>query len=206
MLSACSVLPLVAGRGACWEVCGPVCARVRAAADAKALVLDAEASRRGRSGAAEVAAELGVSKAAVSLAQKRVRSAGAPHRGLPYDTLQRLVAVELRGLPARPALAWTPGRARKAPDAELRTQVLLRELADARKMEAVVVVTRLCDQIAEVTGVKKETQAQLTAAGIGPCHPVSSPSVCRTAAPRHRGAAVRPDGPGCLADGRWSGV
>ncbi|MFF6794346.1 hypothetical protein ACFY9C_35350 [Streptomyces filamentosus] len=79
---------------------------VVAAADAKALVLDAEATRRGRGGAAEVAAELGVSKAAVSLAQKRARSAGEPHRGLPYDTLQRLFAAELRGLPARPAGDW----------------------------------------------------------------------------------------------------
>ncbi|MFB7852429.1 hypothetical protein ACFC34_36190 [Streptomyces sp. NPDC056053] len=84
-------------------------------------------------------------------------------------------AVEkiIRSRTSRPAPAWTPGRARKAPDAELQAQALdvelqaqdlLHELADARKVEAVVVVTRLCDQIAEVTGAKEETQAQLAAA------------------------------------------
>ncbi|MER5886979.1 hypothetical protein ABT160_24410 [Streptomyces sp. NPDC001941] len=90
-------------------------------------------------------------------------------RGLSTPAVEKII----RSRTSRPAPAWTPGRAYKAPDIELREQVLdvelqarilLRGLADARKVEAVVVVTRLCDQIAEVTGAKEETQAQLAAA------------------------------------------
>ncbi|MFC8273811.1 hypothetical protein ACFUJR_15060 [Streptomyces sp. NPDC057271] len=90
-------------------------------------------------------------------------------RGLSTPAVEKII----RSRTSRPAPAWTPGRARKAPDVELRSpvldvesqaQVLLHELADARKAEAAVVVTRLCDQIAEFTGAKEETQAQLAAA------------------------------------------
>ncbi|MFF4771053.1 hypothetical protein ACFY1V_31550 [Streptomyces sp. NPDC001255] len=46
-------------------------AEVAAGADDRALVLDAEVRRRGRGGAREVAAELGISPQAVSSALKR---------------------------------------------------------------------------------------------------------------------------------------
>lgn len=81
-------------------------------------------------------------------------------RGLSTPAVEKII----RSRTSRPAPAWTAGRTRTAPDAELRAQVLLRQLADARKVEAVVVVTRLCGQIADVTGAKKETQVQLAAA------------------------------------------
>ncbi|MGG7568947.1 hypothetical protein [Streptomyces sirii] len=42
--------------------------------------------------------------------------------------------------------------------------MLLRRLADARKAESVVVVTRVCRDISAVDGVDKETQARLNAA------------------------------------------
>ncbi|WEH43990.1 hypothetical protein [Streptomyces sp. AM 2-1-1] len=91
-------------------------------------------------------------------------------RGLSTPAVEKII----RSRTSRPAPAWTAGRARnapawtadtahKAPDAE-RPQVLLCQLADARKVGAVVVVSRLCDQIAEVTGAEEETQAQLGAA------------------------------------------
>ncbi|MDT0418850.1 hypothetical protein RM574_25550 [Streptomyces sp. DSM 41982] len=46
-------------------------AEIAAGADDRALILDAEARRRGRGGAKEVAAELGISAQAVSSAVKR---------------------------------------------------------------------------------------------------------------------------------------
>ncbi|WP_325751510.1 hypothetical protein [Streptomyces sp.] len=82
-------------------------------------------------------------------------------RGLSTPAVEKII----RSRTSRPpAPARTAGRTRTAPDAELRAQVLLRQLADARKLEAVVVVTRLCGQIADITDAKKETQVQLAAA------------------------------------------
>lgn len=90
-------------------------------------------------------------------------------RGLSTPAVEKII----RSRTSRPAPAWTPGRACKAPDTESReqdldgesqAQDLLRELAEARTAQAIVVVARLCDQIAGVTGVKEETQAQLAAA------------------------------------------
>lgn len=81
-------------------------------------------------------------------------------RGLSTPAVEQII----RSRTSRPASAWPAGKARKAPDAQARAQVLLRQLADALKVESVVVVTRLCGQIADVTGAKEETQAQLTAA------------------------------------------
>ncbi|MFE0776925.1 hypothetical protein [Streptomyces sp. NPDC058861] len=82
-------------------------------------------------------------------------------RGLSTPAVEQII----RSRTSRPAPAWTPGRAYRVPDIELQAQDLdgesqaqdlLHELAEARKREAVVVVTRLCDQIAEVTGAKEE--------------------------------------------------
>ncbi|MFI1226089.1 MULTISPECIES: hypothetical protein [unclassified Streptomyces] len=90
-------------------------------------------------------------------------------RGLSTPAVEKII----RSRTSKPAPAWTPGRTDKVPDIELReqdldgesqAQDLLRDLAVARRGEAIVVVARLCDQIAGVTGVKEETQAQLAAA------------------------------------------
>ncbi|MCF3179993.1 hypothetical protein IPZ70_08570 [Streptomyces polychromogenes] len=90
-------------------------------------------------------------------------------RGLSTPAVEKIIHSRT----GRPAPAWTSGRAYKLPDIELREEVLdgesraqdlLRELAYAREVEAVAVVAQLCDQIAEVTGAKEETQVQLAAA------------------------------------------
>ncbi|MFI0771892.1 hypothetical protein ACH4TQ_44500 [Streptomyces sp. NPDC021218] len=81
-------------------------------------------------------------------------------RGLSTPAVERIV----RSRSSRPVSAWSAGRTRKVPDAQARAQLLLRKLADARKVKSVVVVTRVCRDIAEVTGVDEETQAQLTVA------------------------------------------
>ncbi|MFF0486804.1 hypothetical protein [Streptomyces sp. NPDC004435] len=90
-------------------------------------------------------------------------------RGLSTPAVEKIIHSRT----SRPAPAWASSRAYKFPDIELRKRVrdvesqardLLRELAYAREREAVVVVARLSDQIAEVTGVKEETQEQLATA------------------------------------------
>jgi len=50
------------------------------------------------------------------------------------------------------------------PKPDARAQGLLRWLADARRVDSVVVVTRVCREIADLTGVSQETQGQLHAA------------------------------------------
>ncbi|MEU7031406.1 hypothetical protein AB0A60_32520 [Streptomyces sp. NPDC046275] len=77
-----------------------------AGADDRAIAIADEVARRGRGGANELADELGVSKAAISQAVARARTAGVPHRALPFDTLDRLLAAELRELPPLPAAHW----------------------------------------------------------------------------------------------------
>ncbi|MFB8406145.1 hypothetical protein [Streptomyces sp. NPDC055912] len=88
-------------------------------------------------------------------------------RGLSTPAVEKIIHSRT----SRPAPAWTPGRAYKVPDIELREQdierqahVLLCALAEALRAEAVIVVAGLCGQIAGVTGVKEETQEQLAAA------------------------------------------
>ncbi|MCX4902333.1 hypothetical protein [Streptomyces sp. NBC_00892] len=78
-------------------------------------------------------------------------------RGLSTPAVERIV----RSRSTRPVSPWAVGRTRKAPDAQARAQVLLRRLADARRVESVVVVTRVCREIAAVTGLDEETQAGL---------------------------------------------
>ncbi|MFE2528757.1 hypothetical protein ACFXEL_31560 [Streptomyces sp. NPDC059382] len=77
-----------------------------AGADDRARVIDAEVARRGRGGAKALAAELNVSEKTVSQAVARARTAGDPRRRLPHDTLDRLLAAELRDLPPLPAVHW----------------------------------------------------------------------------------------------------
>ncbi|MFC9399133.1 hypothetical protein ACFTWS_39335 [Streptomyces sp. NPDC057027] len=52
-------------------------------------------------------------------------------------------------------------KARKEPDVEARAQVLLRGLASARKVESVFVVSRMCREVAGLTGASSATQTEL---------------------------------------------
>jgi hypothetical protein len=84
-------------------------------------------------------------------------------RGLTTPAVARII----RSRTTRPpTAAVSAGRekSRKAPDPQARAQMLLRQLADARKVESAVVVTRLCEQITALTGTNEKTQAQLTTA------------------------------------------
>ncbi|MEH6375543.1 hypothetical protein V7793_14565 [Streptomyces sp. KLMMK] len=81
-------------------------------------------------------------------------------RGLSTPAVERIICSRS----TRPVSLWSQQRTRKAPDAQARAQMLLRRLAHARKVNSVVVVTRVCGEIAAVTGVDEYTQAQLTAA------------------------------------------
>ncbi|MBV7255065.1 hypothetical protein KQH21_11750 [Streptomyces sp. IpFD-1.1] len=77
-----------------------------AGADQKAIIISEEVERRGRGGAKSLAAELGVSEKTISQAIARARRATTPHRQLPVDTLDRLLAVELNTVPPLPAVEW----------------------------------------------------------------------------------------------------
>ncbi|WP_372411980.1 hypothetical protein [Streptomyces luteireticuli] len=82
-------------------------------------------------------------------------------RGLSTPAVERIV----RSRSTRPTTApWSRQRTGKGPDPQARAQALLAKLAHARKVDSVIVVTRLCGDIASVTGVDQDTQAQLTAA------------------------------------------
>lgn len=81
-------------------------------------------------------------------------------RGLSTPAVERIVRARSTPPPSR----WSAGKARKAPEADARAQGLLRRLADARRVDSVVMVTRVCREIADLTGVSQETQAQLDTA------------------------------------------
>ncbi len=81
-------------------------------------------------------------------------------RGLSTPAVERIVRARRTPSPSQ----WSPGRARKGPDADGRARGLLRRLADARKVDSVVMVRRVCDEIADLAGAGAETQVQLAAA------------------------------------------
>ncbi|MEU0110683.1 hypothetical protein ABZ313_35705 [Streptomyces sp. NPDC006251] len=81
-------------------------------------------------------------------------------RGLSTPAVERIVQSRRTPPPTR----WSPGKARKGPDADARARGLMRRLADARKVDSVVMVRRVCGEIAGLTGVSEETQRQLAAA------------------------------------------
>jgi hypothetical protein len=81
-------------------------------------------------------------------------------QGLSTPAAERII----RSRSTRPALPWTGAGTRKGPDTQARAQALLRKLADARRVESVVVVTRACRDIGTLTGVDEQTQAQLAVA------------------------------------------
>ena len=77
-----------------------------AGADDKARAIAEEVARRGRGGARQVAAELGVSEKTIWQAIARARTAPTAGRTLPSDTLEHLLALELETLPPLPASQW----------------------------------------------------------------------------------------------------
>ena len=77
-----------------------------AGADDRARIIAEEATRRGPGGSAAVAAELDVSRKTVSQAIARAKGAQSPRRGLPVDTLQRVLILERAELAALPARHW----------------------------------------------------------------------------------------------------
>jgi hypothetical protein len=81
-------------------------------------------------------------------------------RGLSTPAVERIV----RARSTRPPSRWPTGKAKKVPDTEARAQAVLRRLADALKVESVVVVNRVRGEIAAVTGVSQQTQADLDTA------------------------------------------
>ncbi|MCX5338283.1 hypothetical protein [Streptomyces sp. NBC_00140] len=81
-------------------------------------------------------------------------------RGLSTPAVEQIV----RSRSTRPVSRWGVAKARKAPDARARAQVLLRKLADAMRVESVLVVTQVRRDIAALTGVQGELQEQLAAA------------------------------------------
>ncbi|MER7469031.1 hypothetical protein [Streptomyces sp. NPDC097981] len=78
-------------------------------------------------------------------------------RGLSTPAVRQIV----RSRRARPASSWTVAKVRQEPNASVRAMGLLRRLADARKVESVVVVARVCDEIEALIEVHGETRGQL---------------------------------------------
>ncbi|MFD9601755.1 hypothetical protein [Streptomyces sp. NPDC059970] len=78
-------------------------------------------------------------------------------RGLTTPAVERIIQSRTTTPPAR----WPAAKAKKEPDADARAQVLLRQLAHARKVDAVVVVNRVCREIAGLTGTSTATQSEL---------------------------------------------
>ncbi|CAL9676299.1 zinc finger domain-containing protein [Streptomyces sp. enrichment culture] len=78
-------------------------------------------------------------------------------RGLTTPAVERII----RSRTATPPSRWPATKPKKQPDADTRAQVLLRQLANARKVDAVVVVTRVCNDIADLSGVSAVRRAEL---------------------------------------------
>ncbi|WP_240512477.1 hypothetical protein [Streptomyces griseoruber] len=85
-------------------------------------------------------------------------------RGLSTPAVEQIV----RSRSTRPVAQWNVGTVRKVPDAHARAKMLLRKLTDAIRVDVVVdsgfVVTEICRDIANLTGVGEEMEAQLAAA------------------------------------------
>ncbi|MFB6772789.1 hypothetical protein [Streptomyces sp. NPDC056337] len=78
-------------------------------------------------------------------------------RGLTTPAVERIIRSRTAAPPSRrPAT-----KPKKQPAADTRAQVLLRQLADARRVDAVVVVTRVCNDIADLSGANAAMQAEL---------------------------------------------
>jgi hypothetical protein len=77
-------------------------------------------------------------------------------RGLTTPAEERIVKAHTTAPPR-----WPAAKAKKGPDVEARAQVLLRQLASARKVESVAVVNRVCREISGLSGASSATQAEL---------------------------------------------
>ncbi|GGV89901.1 hypothetical protein [Streptomyces massasporeus] len=77
--------------------------------------------------------------------------------GLTTPAVEHIIRSRTTAPPSR----WPTTKPKKQPNADTRAQVLLRRLADARKVDAVVVVTRVCNDIADLSGASAATQAEL---------------------------------------------
>lgn len=75
-------------------------------ADDRARAIAEKVARHGERGVQQVANELGVSKKTIFQAVARARRAPDPGRGLPWDTLERLLAAEAATLPPLPVQQW----------------------------------------------------------------------------------------------------
>ncbi|MGD3112475.1 hypothetical protein [Streptomyces sp. YGL11-2] len=78
-------------------------------------------------------------------------------RGLSTPAVERII----QGCTTAPPSRWPAAEIKRASGVMGRAQVLLRQLTDARKVESVVVVNRVCRDIAALTGVGPATQAEL---------------------------------------------
>ncbi|MDX3697315.1 hypothetical protein PV726_45350 [Streptomyces europaeiscabiei] len=81
-------------------------------------------------------------------------------RGLSTPAVEQIV----RSRSSRPVTRWGVAKAKKVPDVRVRARVLLRKLADARRVDSAFVVSRVLRDIAELTGVEGEIQAGLAVA------------------------------------------
>jgi hypothetical protein len=81
-------------------------------------------------------------------------------RGLSTPAVERI--VKSRG--TAPPSWWPMGRARRMPAPDARAQGLLRRLADARRVDAVVVVRQVARELTELAGSDQEVQGQVRAA------------------------------------------
>ncbi|MFE1877742.1 hypothetical protein ACFW9N_44075 [Streptomyces sp. NPDC059496] len=84
-------------------------------------------------------------------------------RGLTTPAVERLVQSHS----TRPVSRRATGQARKAPAPQARADLLLRKLAEAQKLGSVLVVTQISGEIAAVTGLDEQGQAQSRAAVAG---------------------------------------
>ncbi|MDQ0904098.1 hypothetical protein QFZ22_000083 [Streptomyces canus] len=81
-------------------------------------------------------------------------------RGLSTPAVEQIV----RSRSTRPVTSWIPGAAGKVPRSQTLAQKLLRKLAEGRALGSAVIVTRTCSDIATLTEVEQDVQAELAAA------------------------------------------
>lgn len=81
-------------------------------------------------------------------------------RGLSTPAVERIIQGHTTTPPAR----WPAAKAKKQPGMRARAQVLLRQLAEGRRVESVLVVKRLCNDLAALTGFSPAEQSELAGA------------------------------------------
>ncbi|MFF1715777.1 hypothetical protein [Streptomyces sp. NPDC058268] len=81
-------------------------------------------------------------------------------RGLSTPAVERII----RGRTTAPPARWPAAKAKKEPGMRARAQVLLRQLTEARKVGSVVVVNRVCRDLATLGGFSPAEQSELAGA------------------------------------------